>query len=148
MRPALVLALLLAVLVPRILLAQSGKVVMEHGRTSEVISPAQEKQLHMLLSGVDASARLSIHTDRRNVKILHAQDLADGALASIFQLAGLELQLLQNTLGPGTGHDADQIGPPGFIDTGNPELDAQNHAAAKAAWIEAHPDAYQELLKR
>lgn len=128
--------------------AQSGKTIVERGRTSEVISQAQEKQLQMLLSSVDASGHLSIHTDRRNVKILHALDLADGALVSMFQLAGLELQILQGPLGTDAVRNPDQGSPPVFIDTGNPELDAQSHAVAKAAWIEAHPDAYQELLGR
>lgn len=148
MRPLSFLLFSLLALAPFAVGAQGVKNTVSYGRTSTIISAAQEKQLQMLLTSADASGRLSIHSDRLQVKIMHSTDLAEGALGSIFQLAGLDLQLLQGAPGLVPERSAGSAGFPVFRDTGNPALDAQNHAAAKAAWIEAHPDAYQELLGR
>lgn len=143
--PSLIVLGLLA-LVPALLMAQGPNKIVLHGRCTAVISQAQEKQLQMLLSSADTGSLLSVHTNRHHVKVLHSTGLAEGAVASIFQLAGLDLQLLQGAPGPITAKNNGFSGVPVFVDTGNPELDAQSYAAAKAAWAEAHPHQYEELF--
>lgn len=143
--PSLIVLGLLA-LAPALIMAQGPKKIVLYGRCTAAISQGQEKQLQMLLSSADPGSLLSVHTNRHHVKVLHSTDLAEGAVASIFQLAGLDLQLLQGAPGPITAKNNGLSGVPVFVDTGNPELDAWNYAAAKAAWAEAHPHQYEELF--
>lgn len=126
--------------------AQGPKNIVLYGRCTAPISHEQEKQIQMLLGTADAAGLVSIHTDRHHVKVLHSTDLAEGAVASIFQLAGLDLHLLQGAPGPVSNKINGATGMPAYVDTGNPDLDAQNYAAAKVAWAEAHPLQYEELF--
>lgn len=146
MRPPLSLLISILALGPAFLFSQGPKMTVLYGRCTAAVSHEQEKQLQMLLSSADPGSLLSVHTNRHHVKVLHSTDLAEGAVASIFQLAGLDLRLLQGAPGPITAKNNGLSGVPVFVDTGNPELDAWNYAAAKAAWAEAHPHQYEELF--
>ncbi|QQR87352.1 MAG: hypothetical protein IPJ76_03770 [Flavobacteriales bacterium] len=143
--PSLIVLGLLA-FAPALLLAQGPKKTVLFGRCTTTISQGQEKQLQMLLNSTDPLGLLSVHTNRHHVKVLHSTDLAQGAVASIFQLVGLDLEVFQSAPGTTANRAPDSTKAPVFVDTGNPDLDAQNYAAAKAAWAETYPHQYEEFF--
>lgn len=88
------------------------------------------------LRALDGKALLSADHDRLKVRIDAAvpHELVLRALN-----AGPRLFRSDGTAAMGQGF-------PVRIDTGDPAADDQRHAAAKAAWMQAHPEEYQRMI--
>ena len=111
------------------------------------VSLAQEKMAHERLLQLDPNSRFSVHADRLHLKVGVAPATGVANVQSALAQVGLT-----TTIVPGPYADAAKSanGPadgfPVLINTGNPELDNQNYQAAKAAWIQAYPSAYQQMI--
>lgn len=87
---------------------------------------------------IDPAAHISV--DGRSVKVKAAADVS-----------GTQLLAALNSHGAAcTGSERDQdssTGMPIRVDTGDPAADDARYAAAKQTWIDAHPEAYEKLLR-
>lgn len=119
-------------------------------RADSVVDGAQEKLALEALRAFDPGIRLSVHTDRTLLKIGTKQDLDVGTVREVLLQVGIHTSVVTAPL-PADGllkHAGDlPDGFPVFVSTGNPDLDNQKYQAAKAAWIEAHPDAYRQMIQ-
>lgn len=117
-------------------------------RFSGPVSAYQEKRVHEVLQAHEPGLGVWLDVPNQEVKVrthlaLDRQTLqgywaGDGIVIDHFRRISLPVGQEQ------LGVDAvDRF--PQFIDTGDPAADAAAYQAAKAAWIAAHPEAYQYM---
>lgn len=119
-------------------------------RADTIVDGGQEKRALEVLNTLDPDIRLSVHIDRTLLKVRLKQALDVGTLREVLMQVGIRTSVVNTPLhADGLVKHAGVLpdGFPVFVSTGNTELDNQNYQAAKAAWIEAHPDAYQQMLQ-
>ncbi len=118
-------------------------------RADTAIHGAQEKLASEALMALDPEIRFSVHSDRTLLKIGLKPSLDVGTVQEVLMAVGIHTSVVNAPPhADGLIKRADDLpeGFPVFIHTGNIEQDSQNYQAAKAAWIEAHPDAYEQLI--
>lgn len=87
---------------------------------------------------IDPAARISV--DGRNVKVIAAADVSGTQLLAALNSHGAACTRSEPDQDPSTGM-------PIRVDTGDPTGDDARYAAAKQAWIAAHPEAYEKMLR-
>jgi hypothetical protein len=114
-----------------------------------VVDGVQEKLAMEALSALDPGVRLSLHADRLQLKIGLKLNVEDDVVREALLQAGIVATLTPHPVPPEGGAKLPASIPDGypiFISTGNAELDNLTYQAAKAAWIQEHPQDYQKML--
>lgn len=148
MRSAIHSFLFLAASFPFAAHAQQSDMTIVHLWANATVSLAQEKQCGEQLQALDPEVRFTVHADRQRLKVgLFVQWDVESVRSALAQ-AGVLTTVLPGSTSAGTVKSMDPAldGFPVFIDTGHPLSDDQDYQAAKAAWIQTHPQAYQQLV--
>lgn len=125
-------------------LAASAALFSQGGRAflflaAEPLPGHQQKLVYESLLGLDP--RILIGIDGRYVKVRTMEDLSAQQMLDAMEAQGVQLRL------PGevpTAQDLRAGAPLPWV-AGAAQADPAAHAAAKEAWIQAHPDAYLQM---
>ena len=82
----------------------------------------------------------------RTIAPIHPSALQSGIAQSGLQVVGVDL-ILPSDPQERAAMIMASVGYPTFVDTGNSEQDQNNYETAKAAWIDADPERYEELMR-
>jgi hypothetical protein len=114
---------------------------------AQAFDPAQEKFIHEALTAQDPGIRIWVDATAQSAEARTMVQLDPVALQNDLSLGGLlidEFSLLgldHSVLRSGAPEEAF----PKFIDTGDLIEDNRRYDAAKATWILAHPEEYEQL---
>ncbi|MCB0790635.1 MAG: hypothetical protein H6595_01825 [Flavobacteriales bacterium] len=112
------------------------------------LNAEKEKFVYEALLAFDPDMLLSISIPLQRAKVRTVAAIDRNELEAQLAPQGIHVVHVDGPTGAGPEGRSAPAGAQGFpqyIDTGHPEQDADNYATAKAAWIDAHPEAYQQL---
>lgn len=117
-------------------------------RFSSPFDLAASKFIHEGVRDQDPTADVWIELSEQNVLVRAGVELDRNELQLVVGQAGLQITYLGP---PGhaierDGGSADAVVAPEYRDTGDPSQDNARYEAEKRAFIEAHPDLYQQQL--
>ncbi len=111
------------------------------------LTSAQAKVTQEVLHAMDPQGRISFSNDLTVCKYHFTTGATNAQLLGALQEEGVS-----GTIAPtsaGTGSNTRQSAPQGmphYVDTGDPIMDEARYKAEKEAWVEAHPELYQQFL--
>lgn len=115
-------------------------------RFSAPVASVQEKYIHETLQGYEPGAGVWVDRPNSQVKVRMHSSLDRAALESAWSGVGLtitSMELINSDLPQERSIQAEGDPYPVLVPTGDPDADNAAFDAAKAAWINAHPEAYQ-----
>ena len=113
-------------------------------RFASAVSPVQEKYIHEVLKGIEPDMGVWVDAPNQQVKVRSHVHLQRNELESAWSAVGLVITYFGPIIDQHLEdrEAAEQIVIPGFEDG---RTDAPGYQEAKAAWIAAHPKAYEQL---
>ena len=112
------------------------------------IGTLQEKYILDAFYGQDPAMLLSLDIALMQAKVRTTIVLDEVALRNVLEPVGVGVSLSTTTAPDGTEQRSTTANSfPTYIDTGVPLADQADHNTRKQAWINANPQAYQELLQ-
>lgn len=117
-------------------------------RFTTTIAPVQEKYIHETLQGHESGAGVWVDGPYSQVKVRTHIGLDRSVLEEAWSGIGLSITSMELITNGSPQVRAVQFTEdpfPHFISTGDPQADNAAYEAAKAAWISAHPEAYEIL---
>ena len=115
-------------------------------RFSAPVASVQEKYIHETLQGYEPGAGVWVDRPNSQVKVRMHFSLDRAVLESAWSGVGLtitSMELINGDLPQERSMQAEGDPYPVLVRTGDPDADNAAFDAAKAAWINAHPEAYQ-----
>lgn len=115
-------------------------------RFAAPVASVQEKYIHETLQGYEPGAGVWVDRPNSQVKVRIHVSLDRAGLESTWAGVGLtitSMELINGDLPQERSTQAEGDPYPVLVPTGDPDADNDAFDAAKAAWINAHPEAYQ-----